>query len=403
MPLGLDFLQRIVNVHWGGIGEFAVGGTVRDATQEGPIGVFYSKKTEPDDPSEWGHTHMDPGSPEPPPATDHRAEWTGGGGPRGVGLWFNNIVSMVGGKIKAKTAEETDKKILVAAGFRAEMIGLDNIITSPSRGVTSWHYNYQTTALLFWSDDNGKTWTEVPCPVTAPPGQGQPNPVSVDVQMLYVAFDPKTETFYGDVSKGGVELAAEYIERTLISSKDGKAWSIEESVIHDRTGGIIPAAWTSPFLAKIPSIKNNGLTEVISTDAEPEVTLTYKTIEVLPNPSGGNLKLAPPWKMKSMVDPDKDPEDPVNSRTVTGIAYGERTADGESSNKGFAYANGRFLIAGSLMATFDNTKYDVLAYSSTDGGETWVKTLNDKATFKIADQVNNEPDGCAGSCGCAGA
>ena len=395
--LALDILKLIVNVHWGGPSEFAIGGTVRDTTAEGPMGVFYAEPGgETDEDKDWKNTRIDPGTPAPPAAVDEPALT-----PRTTGLRYNYLNAMVGGRIEVE-GEDEEKVVLVAGGFRSYLISIDtNFGTGTVPG--SYHYNFQTVATLFYSEDGGKTWTEASNPVTAPPGHGgnpaEPSGINVDVRVQHLAFDPATKTFYGDVIKSGNDTpdGKIFVERTLIESSDGKTWSARES---NRVNLIGAGEWLSGFLNRIRFIENNGLTEVINTDADPKIKLTYETATVTPNALGGTLKLAPPWKIEAI---DPPPGSESFSGPVTGVPYGEVTADGESPNKGMAYANGRFLIAGSLMATFDNTNWDVQAYISEDKGKTWKKTLDDSTTFITSDPYVDGGIGCAGSPGCAGA
>lgn len=402
MPLLLDITQQIVNVHWEGLGKFAIGGTVRDATVEGPVGVFYTKEKsdsdETDKPMMFEHGHMG-SAPAPPPPTDHQPAYAGGGGPRGTGMWYNNVVGMVGGKLKATTPGENDKTVLVAAGFRVDMIGLSGLY-SDDRGLVLWHYNYQTKATLFYSEDDGKTWIETNCPITAPPDSEN---VNTQLQALYVAFDPEAQIFYADVQKVGQEGlgATPYVERTIISSGDGKSWSAGASH-RQNIGG---AAFTSPFIDKVMGIKNNGLTEVTNGATDPEnlVTLTYTAVEAVEGAFGGGIRLQGPFKIEpAPTDEDGNPLPPGKG----GIAIGNVPYGSRGTNMGFAYSNGSFLIAGSLIlgeAEARGGDFTVLAYLSTDQGVTWKKTLDDASTFTIADTINWDPPFCAGSCGCAGA
>jgi len=389
MALALDFLTQIINVHWAdGPREFAIGGTARDTTAEGAIGVFYSQKPALGETLAWGHTHIDPTTSAPPAAVDEPAVV-----PRSPGLRFNYLTAMVGGRFKAEEEGQPDRVVLVAGGYRSHVISV-TFPVSPSGAPGEYHYNHQTTGILFWSDDNGRTWTETQNPVTAPPGvsgnPAEPSGVNVDVSVLYLAFDPAAKRFLGDVIKIGNVQDDFFVERTTISSSDGKLWATGSTSRHPLPD---PTLWASPFLGDIIGIENNGLTEVVNTDANPPVKLTYSTITVKPTGLGGILTLAPPWIITSGE----------GAGPVSGIAYGDKTAAGETSNKGFAYANGRFLIAGSLMATADNTRWDVIAYESKDKGKTWIKTLEDIGTFMTSDPFVEGGIGCAGSPGCAGA
>jgi hypothetical protein len=379
MGFQLHPIDEIVNVKWGG-GKFVVVGTARDTTKEGPIGCFYSK-----DGNDWSSVRVDPGTPKPAAPMEEPGQQ-----PRDEGLWANYLEAMVGGEIIEQSGdEETKKRIIVAGGFRSNMIGAN--FPNPD-DPSSYHYNFQTTAILFWSDDGGQKWNKATNPVTADPdGAGSAS----QVQVFYLAFDPDKRTFYGDVAKSGSFVTGftghSYFERYLISSTDGKTWKIDQSSRHvDET-----ATWTSAFITKIKNMHNNGLTEIVNTDADPEVKLIYKTIEVQPDIAGGQFKLAPPWRI------ERQPEDTdAPSFDVKGIKYGSQVTAGVKKIKGFAYAGGAFLIAGSLMMDDDGQNLQVIAYRSIDNGETWKKTLDDSKTFVTADPYSASGIGPAGSSGC---
>lgn len=366
--LQIDLTQRIINVHWGG--GFAIVGTARDITKEGPIGVFYG------DGRKWNPVRLDPDTPAPPPPVHEPSPK-----PRETGIWENNLQAMVGGQVG--TGDES-KRVIVAGGIRSEMFQAD----VPNPADPSFHsYRYQYTALLFYSENAGQAWHEITCPVTALPGTTD---VSENVIVNNLAFDPVTQTFYGDVQKtmshviGGVSHLI--IERHLISSTNGKTWKIDKTESRDISTGADD--WTAPFITKVMAIRNNGLTEIGYTDAEDpnhKVMLTYTTVDVVQDQFGGNIKLAPPWQ--------------IDGTNVTGIPYGSRLASGFGL-AGIAYANGMFLIAGSLMRNDDDEHWQVIAYLSNDNGVTWEKTLDDSTTFVTNDPYAIGGIGPAGSSGC---
>lgn len=351
-PVKEDFFQRIVNVNWPG-GGFVVSGTARDATVEGPMGVFYSK-----DGKDWKHTHIDPGTRKPSasvadPATELRS----------VGMDKNYISGMAGGAIKDK--DDQEKRIIVAGGFRSDITSVDTISTGGDPPVYSYHS--QTKATLFYSEDGGETWTEAHNPVIAPVDFPQ-------VGTGALAFDPASRTFFGDVSRIGATTA----ERFVISSTDGKTWKIDTSASHDPAAG----SWTAPFVTKIMGLKNNGLTEIISADGN--TTLTYTGVTASPSSTGGGIFLEPPFKC---IDAES------GRTTICAIPFGN------AAYAGLAYAGGQFMVAGSLLHTADNTHWEVIAYLSGDNGQTWKRTLNDSSTFITYDAFSSNTGGigCAGS------
>jgi hypothetical protein len=326
---------------------------------------------------------MDPATPAPGTPSDDVPVSSGGGGPRGEGLRFNFITSMVGGKIG-------QTKMLIAGGFR-DYITVDNKGYNGAGELVSWHYTDHTTATLFWSSDGGKTWTEAACPVTDP---GPALHQALQVRVWYLAFDPKAKVFYADVQKDGAEpdgtTFRTICERHLIQSFDGKKWESAAVERRDLTSGAVD--FISPFLQIILGIANNGLTEII--DEAGTAKLTYTTIEVQPGAFGGGIKLEPPWKVE-------DPTHAAETFTIRSIPF----ASGRAGTKGIACSGGKFLIAGSLIAGDDDSTadYTVSGYTSTDQGKTWTKTLTDSTSFTTFDPYSPPGIGCAGSCGCAGA
>lgn len=315
-----------------------------------------------------------------------------------TGVFNHTTNCMIGGR----QAGVNGKNIIVAGGC-ANIV----YVNTPTQGL---YHHYGT---LHYSYD-GKTWAAASIPVSMPESvRGfAPFEPTYHAAVVYLAYDPETQTFYADLFRMIVLLqdgvpptyapdAGSY--RDLLASNDGINWRVEaseRSFFADAGMGEHLPYFISPFLDRIPGIPNNGFTEIINPAGD---KLSYSACPVMESTEGGQILPTAPFMFNG------EPVDvPYGSRLGTGYYQslsgrsGARPANGGDIMSSIGYANGEFVIAGSLMRGDDESIYfpedptnrTIYVYTSSDG-KTWTKRLQ---TDEPMDLFNGS---CAGSCGAA--